>query len=118
MAINTVKLDEQYANIANTTLLELFQNQPNRAEEYVIDTGNLWFDYSKNRIDEASLKALLEHAESKNVSAAIKALLAGEEVNNTEKRAAWHTALRDPKDPTANKVISAALDKIESFLIV
>ena len=116
MPLKTAQLDAQYANIAATTLLELFKSNPNRAQDYVIDTGKLWFDYSKNRVDEATLDALLQYAESKNLSAQIKALIAGDEVNNTEKRAAWHTALRDPDDPTADKEISAALNKIEGFV--
>lgn len=116
MSLKTAQLDAQYDNIADTSLLELFGKNPERASQYVIDTGNLWFDYSKNRVDDNTIKALVEHAESKNLSSAIKALIGGEEVNNTEKRAAWHSALRNPNDPTADKAISAALNKIEGFV--
>jgi glucose-6-phosphate isomerase len=54
----------------------------------------LFLDYSKNRADDETLKLLFSLAQENNLTNKINAMFSGEIINNTEKRAVLHTALR------------------------
>jgi len=77
-------------------LRELFAADPGRAERYVVTAAELRIDYSKQRIDDAVLAALLAVARAAGVEQRRDAMLAGEPINVTEDRAVLHTALRAP----------------------
>jgi glucose-6-phosphate isomerase len=79
-------------------LRELFAADPGRAERYVVSAGGLRIDYSKNRIDDDVLDALLDVARSSGVEQRRDAMFAGERINVTEDRAVGHVALRMPRD--------------------
>ncbi len=87
-------------------LRDLFDAEPRRAEIFSLETCGLLADYSKNRITGDTMTLLLTLAQERGVPARIAALLEGKRVNATEKRAAWHTALRAgnraPKDVQRN----------------
>ena len=108
---------ENHANHLKTTdLLSLFKENPERAQDFSLSVGKLWMDYSKNHITGAVLDDLCQMAISKGLPEAITALVSGEKVNNTEGRAAWHTALRETQDPTEDKAISQTLKKMDRFI--
>jgi glucose-6-phosphate isomerase len=75
-------------------LNDWFTEQEDRAERYSLALDDVFLDYSKNRIDDDVLNGLFSLAEQQDLSGWIKRLLSGEEVNDTEKRPALHTALR------------------------
>ena len=75
-------------------LRDLFAADPDRFDRFSLDAAGLFLDYSKNLITAETRDLLVELAHERDVPARIAALLAGERVNITEKRAAWHTALR------------------------
>lgn len=75
-------------------LRDLFAAEPRRFERFSLETCGLLADYSKNRITEDTMTLLLALARERGLPSRIAALLAGKRVNVTEKRAAWHTALR------------------------
>ncbi len=77
-------------------LRELFADDPGRAERYVIDVGDLRIDYSKQRIDDHILAALIDSAERSGVQERRDAMFAGVHINVTEDRAVMHVALRAP----------------------
>jgi glucose-6-phosphate isomerase len=52
------------------------------------------YDYSRQRLGAITLRLLAHLAAERGFAEWREALLAGSEVNSTEKRAAWHTALR------------------------
>lgn len=54
-------------------------------------------DYSKNLIDETTIKLLLKLAAESNLSEWRERIFSGEKINHTEERAVLHTALRTPK---------------------
>ena len=58
--------------------------------------GPLFVDYSKERIDSDVRRALADLATESGLEAAVAALFAGAQVNETEGRAALHTELRKP----------------------
>ncbi len=78
-------------------LRDLFASDPGRAERYVVHAGDLRIDYSKNRIDDPVLAALLELARDTGVESRRDAMFAGERINVTEDRAVGHVALRMPR---------------------
>jgi len=75
---------------------ELFAKDPTRAERFQVEALGIYFDYSKNRITDETIEALLAVAESSGLRAKIDAMFAGEKINTTEGRAVLHTALRAP----------------------
>jgi glucose-6-phosphate isomerase len=80
-------------------LKDLFSRDPSRGNRLVAETDGLLLDYSKNRLTDetvALLGAVADRAELRNRT---EAMLAGEPVNTTENRPAWHAALRRPNPP-------------------
>jgi glucose-6-phosphate isomerase len=73
---------------------DLFASDPDRFKKFSITLGEILFDYSKNIINEKTLKLLLQLAEDCNVKQAIAEQFAGAPINETENRAVLHTALR------------------------
>ena len=59
-----------------------------------------FFDYSKNRITDKTLKLLVELAQESGLSSRIDAMFRGDKINVTEGRAVLHVALRAPKGTT------------------
>jgi glucose-6-phosphate isomerase len=76
----------------------LFAADPQRARRMTAVLDDLAVDYSKTAIDDATLAALLDLAETSGLAGFRARLFAGEEVNVTEGRAAMHMALRSHAD--------------------
>lgn len=81
--------------LAAKPLRDAFAEDPNRFERFHVTLNDLLFDYSKQRIDADVLSRLIALAKAAGLEARRDAMLNGEIVNPTEKRAALHTALRD-----------------------
>lgn len=81
------------SGMGKESLLNLI-NMPNRMEEFSIEIGGLYVDFSKNRINGATVELLERLAKEKELAVWIKKLFTGEKLNHTENRAALHTALR------------------------
>ncbi|MFC0342655.1 glucose-6-phosphate isomerase [Epilithonimonas hispanica] len=90
-------LDQQFAN-NDFELRTLFQYNPNRFQEFSLETENYLFDYSKNLVDAKTLELLLQLAEESQLKEAIGKMFSGDKINETEDRAVLHTALRDFSD--------------------
>lgn len=88
-------LHTMHAALSETPILELFNQEPDRAGQFSCEAAGLYLDYSKNRISGGVRNALLTLAEEGGVPAAIDAMFSGERINRTEDRAVLHTALRD-----------------------
>lgn len=91
-----LSLKENYRAISSRTLDDLFRENPQQGEKYFLKLDGISLDYSKNHIDDKILHDLLALAREAGLEDQIEALFEGKEVNNTEHRAAQHTALRDP----------------------
>ena len=100
------------------TLAQEFKRDNNRAARYTIAAAGLELDYSKNHIDDAVLKSLLDIAQQADLKNAIKSLLRGDHVNNTEDRPALHTALRHTGKPITDehKQVAATLERMEKLI--
>lgn len=79
----------------NVNLKNEFSKDNKRVEKFSLKHQNIYFDYSKNLINDYILKLLLEYAEKSNLKNKIKQMFSGAKINSTEHRAVLHTALRD-----------------------
>jgi glucose-6-phosphate isomerase len=75
-------------------LRELFAGDAARPARLVAQAPGIRLDYSRQRLGAMTLRLLAHLADERGLPEWRAALLAGEKVNSTENRAAWHTALR------------------------
>jgi len=93
-------LEEHHEIFEEIHLSDLFKENKDRFQKLSIRFGDIVFDYSKNLVNDDTLKLLFQLSEESKVREAIKAMFAGEKINETEGRAVLHTALRS-FDPAA-----------------
>ncbi len=74
----------------------LFEEDLDRFTKFSAAQDDLLLDYSKTSLTAPALDLLLRLAETTQLEAKRDAMFRGAPVNNTERRAALHTALRDP----------------------
>lgn len=99
------------------SLRELFAADPQRFARFSLEACGLLLDYSKNLIVPETLELLLALAHERGLQDQIRDLLAGKRVNTTEKRAAWHTALRAGENaPRDVRKTLAAMRKLATAL--
>ena len=119
------KLGEHYKHIKDVKMREMFEYDEYRAKKFTIQLENLMLDYSKNRINERTMKHLFRLARDCQLEEMIKAMFRGDKINTTEKRAVLHVALRnrantpimvDGKDvmPQINEVFAKMRDFSEA----
>ncbi|WP_213295447.1 glucose-6-phosphate isomerase [Paraburkholderia sacchari] len=105
-------LQTHYEQIRNEQMRDWFapanDPAPTRAERYTYAGGGLAADFSKNRINDATLKLLVQLAREAGVEKRRDAMFAGDVVNPTEGRAALHTALRatEPNAPFHAQILA------------
>ena len=75
-----------------------FADDPERFRRFSISYGNFLLDYSKNLIDEATLRHLLSLAEAAEIERHRALMFGGEAINVTENRPVLHVALRAAPD--------------------
>ncbi|MDP2227064.1 MAG: glucose-6-phosphate isomerase [Moraxellaceae bacterium] len=90
-------LQTRAAAMQSLHLRDLWQ-APSRAADFSRRTGPLLFDFSKQRLRADDLAALFALARECGLETAVTGLMRGDPVNNTEGRAALHTALRASPD--------------------
>jgi len=87
-------LEKHRDEIAAQRVDAMFAADPGRGRAFTFACAGLAVDFSKQRIDAATLDRLVALARERDVAGAIERLFAGERVNVTEERAALHTAMR------------------------
>jgi len=115
-------LETHVQEIKDVLLRDLFAKDPTRGDRLAIDALGIYFDYSKHRVNDETLRLLVALAEESGLRQRIDAMFAGEKINVTENRAVLHVALRAPKHETilvdgVNVVpeVHAVLDKMAAF---
>ena len=116
-------LEAHQSQLANTTIADLFKQEQNRFNYYSLNFENqILVDFSKNKINQETLKLLRQLAKESALDEAINAMFTGEKINRTENRAVLHTALRnrsntpvyvDGKDVMPE--VNAVLAKMSAF---
>ncbi|MFT2669850.1 glucose-6-phosphate isomerase [Helicobacter pylori] len=92
------KLLKHYEEIKEMHMRDWFSKDKERANRYFVQFESLSLDYSKNRLNDTTLKLLFELANDCSLKEKIEAMFKGEKINTTEKRAVLHTALRSLND--------------------
>jgi glucose-6-phosphate isomerase len=115
-------LEAHYSAIQGQHLRELFAQDPTRGERLKAEALGIYLDYSKNRIDDETLKLLLQLTEETGLRSKIDAMFRGDKINVTEGRAVLHIALRAPKGESivvdgedVVPPVHAVLDKMAAF---
>ena len=116
-------LEAHQSQLAHTTIADLFKQEQNRFNDYSLTFENqILVDFSKNKINQETLKLLRQLAKESALDEAINAMFTGEKINRTEDRAVLHTALRnrsntpvyvDGKDVMPE--VNAVLAKMSAF---
>ena len=115
-------LADHYQKTRDLHLRTLFAEDPKRGERFASEAIGIYFDYSKNRVTEETMRLLLGLAESSGLRERIDAMFQGEKINVTEQRAVLHVALRAPKEQSivvdgenVMPTVHAVLDKMADF---
>ena len=90
-------LKDHHAMMQRAHLRSLFADDPARGERMTAEAAGVYLDFSKNRINDETLRLLIALAEQSGLRARIDAMFRGERINITENRAALHVALRAPR---------------------
>ncbi|WP_417878204.1 glucose-6-phosphate isomerase [Vibrio sp.] len=116
-------LTAHFESAQDMDLKELFAQDADRFDKYSARFGSdILVDYSKNLINEETLKHLFTLAKETELKSAIEAMFSGEAINQTEGRAVLHTALRNRTNTPVMvdgedvmPAVNAVLEKIKSF---
>jgi glucose-6-phosphate isomerase len=90
-------LAEHHREVGERHLRDLFAEDPQRGTDLVVTAGDLYLDYSKNRLTRETVRLLAALAERVGLRERTEAMFRGEHINATEDRAVLHVALRDPR---------------------
>jgi len=115
-------LETHALTMRDLPLRTLFADDPARGERLTAEGAGLFLDYSKNRVNDETLRLLVRLAKESGLTARIDSMFRGEKINVTENRAVLHVALRAPRDASIvvdgkNVVpeVHAVLDKMAGF---
>ncbi len=115
-------LRENAAALETSSLRRLFEDDPQRFDRFSIAAAGLFLDYSKNKISAETLANLIALARATGLEERRNAMFRGDAINETEKRAVLHVALRAggetdyaaEGEPVSDDV-AAALSRMKSF---
>src|SRR5690348_15373697 len=115
-------LQVHWESLRGSTLTQLFADDPDRGDRLVVEGAGLYLDYSKNLVTSETLKLLQNLARARGVEQRRDAMFRGDRINETEKRAVLHVALRAPRNAWIevdgeNVVpeVHAVLDRMAAF---
>ena len=107
------KLTTHFSEIKDVHMMDIFDQEPDRNQQYKIKCNEIQFDYSKNRINRKTLVLLNELANEVGLKQAIQLQFEGFNINQTEDRAVLHSALRDFNHMKPE--VKKALQKMKAF---
>lgn len=91
------RLENLAGQIKQQYLKDLFLQDIDRFQHLSLRFQHLFFDYSKQRLNQEALEHLIHFAQEQQLSVWINRLFSPEAINYTEQRAAMHWALRLPE---------------------
>ncbi len=92
-----LRLVENFEEVRHRHLRQLFADDPDRGVRMSVAAADLFLDYSKHRVTDDTLAALMTVARRAGVEQRRDAMFAGRHINSTEDRAVLHVALRMPR---------------------
>jgi len=90
-------LAKHWQSLRGTTLKQLFDADDQRGIRCIAEGAGLHLDYSKNLVTGETLRLLQRLAKARGVFARRDAMFRGDRINETERRAVLHVALRAPR---------------------
>ena len=115
-------LVRHWQSLRGTTLKQLFDADAGRGTRLVAEGAGLYLDYSKNLVTGETLRLLRRLAQARGVFDRRDAMFRGDKINETERRAVLHVALRAPRNERilvdgANVVpeVQDVLDRMAAF---
>ena len=114
------KLEDHSQDIYKKRILNLFEEDGQRAKSFSTTACGLHLDFSKNLITEETLNLLIKLAKTAHLPDQIKAMFDGKKINISENRRVLHTALRgthsvEVEEGRSHNIITKELRKIEIF---
>jgi glucose-6-phosphate isomerase len=95
--VEWLRLVEHFEDIRHRHLRQFFADDPDRGTRMTVTAGDLYLDYSKHRVTDETMTALMAVARVAGVEERRDAMFAGRHINTTEDRAVLHVALRMPR---------------------
>ncbi|MCD6440766.1 MAG: glucose-6-phosphate isomerase [Candidatus Marinimicrobia bacterium] len=89
------KLGKHYEKMKNVSMKAMFERDADRFAKFSLRFEDILLDYSKNIIDQETVRLLLDLAEETRLPDAIEKMFTGAAINETENRAVLHIALRN-----------------------
>jgi len=119
-------LDQHQRDIAKQHLRDLFAQDPARFKKFqarlATGQGDLFLDFSKNRVTDETLPLLFDLARAAGIEAWRDRMFAGDKINITENRAVLHVALRNRSNRPIKvdgqdvmPLVNGVLDKLHAF---
>ncbi|MEM6622492.1 MAG: glucose-6-phosphate isomerase [Pseudomonadota bacterium] len=103
------------ARLKPVHLRSLFAQDPDRFARLSVSLDDLTIDFSKEKLDQTALDALLHLAQAADVAGHRDRLFAGEALNATEGRAVLHMALRGGTAAPSGDDVQGTLDQFLNF---
>lgn len=101
---------------------DLFANNAERFEDFCLQAGPIFLDYSKNLMTDETMSLLFKLARQEKLEKFRDEMFSGKEINFTEHRSVLHTALRQQSqkpvfvhDKNIKSDINAVLEKMKNF---
>jgi len=89
------ELLKQYRSVKDLQIKNFFKEDRDRFEKFHIVFEDIVFDYSKNFINEQIKSTFIQLCDEISLKDSIEKMFSGDMINQTEKRAVLHTALRN-----------------------
>ncbi len=89
-------LERHHGEISGRHLRDLFAEDPGRGERLVAEAAGIYLDYSKNRVNDETMRLLVALARACDVEGRRDAMFRGDRINVSEDRSVLHVALRMP----------------------
>ncbi|MGD9887713.1 MAG: glucose-6-phosphate isomerase [Halothiobacillaceae bacterium] len=88
-------LRAHHNEFSSVHMRDLFADDPKRFENFSLRAGELFLDYSKQRVNRQTMQLLLQLAREAEVESWRTKMFSGQKINFTEDRAVLHIALRN-----------------------
>ena len=115
-------LGDHFQRMKDVRMKDLFAADPQRFEKFSLRFQDILVDYSKNRITPETMQLLFSLAEEVDLRDAIEKMFTGNKINETEKRAVLHVALRNQSNTPIHVEgkdvmprVNGVLEKMKSF---
>ncbi len=109
-------LAAHFEKIKTVHMKDLFAKDAHRFSKHSVRFNDILVDFSKNRITEETLHLLFGLANDIGLRDAIDQMFSGEKINETEKRAVLHIALRNRENASISVNDNDVMPEVNAVL--